>query len=737
MGATLGSGQTESYTSAYIAEAKASTPSAPPASQPASSQRPPVTALDEDVEMTTSQTTIPSDRAVEAAKLKRAQALRGSAVDKGQDDFISLGGASGGVSSALDDGGGDGETARDSSRLVREAASDSDEYEPFVADEQRLGMSRKARRRNAEEERKKISLALEQVHLGPGTGGNDTEDQDAQDEMAWEADQLAKFQDSAPVHTKKARAGNQPSKEEYIPASVPDERPLPLFAASYAALQSKLAEAQTRLDQRKQLIRDAEQTAQTLRTEQEDNRAALDAAVTKRGWFTELNAFVSDLDSFLTAKFPVLLGLERDLVAVARKETARSIRPYIALLNQMVSPGSRSAWPSASFESAGPALGAGHGRGDLAPDTGSQRQALQARWAELWSDVSAPEFRSPTAALPSPDTVQPRDASDSGPAAPSEPQSTALGSDSGSSSSPGSSSLFGRFASWRARYPDEYSAAWGGLSLAQAWSFWARSTTLQVLMADPGEGGFLPDPKKLMAQTSWLAEARAYADGTWPPTTESRGVRTGETAVLGGDEELVLVLLRESILVPLANMVSGHVPDENELAPSGSVPGSWNPWDKEANRRLGELLGEVFRAGAQWTDVQALALLALDHVRAWVEALVSAMPLPDQKEAFVQQLFVLAQSVWPWLSFLLSAPNGASHSYDARIDQASKEATDAPSSEAKKVVDLLDRLMARVARELAPASRDAVQKRVWSETAAGLLRPHLAQTSEVLFTPYA
>lgn len=31
-----------------------------------------------------------------------------------------------------------------------------------------------------------------------------------------------------------------------------------------------------------------------------------------------------------------------------------------------------------------------------------------------------------------------------------------------------------RFADWRARYPDEYNGAFGGLALVQAWEFWAR-----------------------------------------------------------------------------------------------------------------------------------------------------------------------------------------------------------------------------------------------------------------------
>lgn len=572
-------GTSVQYTSAYLAAAKASTPSLHPSANASGIASTPNLSMQLD---TAQSTVIPSEQAVEAAKQRRAQAIKHAEGD----DFVSL------------DAGGE------SSHRLRGTGSDSDEFDAFVADEQALGLSRQARRQNAEEERKRIARTLENVHLGSG----DTDD-DAEEEMAWEAAQLAKFQDTMPPPE-----SAQSTRDKYVPAPIPEERAVPALSAPHTALRVKLAEVKGSISGRNSIIHDARKSLFDLENELRANRTALEASAKKSAWFAELGTFVKDLDSFLAAKFPLLLDLEREVVALARNEAAKGVQSQAAVLDRLIGPNAPSTWPT-------PPIPAEEGLSAIEPN--AQRRALKARWDLMWSDVDAPEFRSAVAGLP--DLQAPASMRDS-PVPESDMQS-----------------LVGRFATWRAQYPEEYMAAWGGLSLAQAWSFWARSDVLSMLLVSCEAGG-LPPARTLLSQP-WLKQARAYADGVWP-TAGASGQH------IGGDEEVVQVLLREAILVPLANVVSGHVPDDSGAQP----PSGWNLWDKDANAHLALVMQGMEQAGAEAADVQALALVALEQAEAWVRPLSQATV--RAKAQVAKALAALLAAIWPWLSLLLASSSG-------------------------------------------------------------------------------
>lgn len=128
------------------------------------------------------------------------------------------------------------------------------------------------------------------------------------------------------------------------------------------------------------------------------------------------------------------------------------------------------------------------------------KESLRSDLDGLLDDVKAPEYQDPDAMsnhTPQPSSIPTRDA-------------------------PHPSSIHTRFTEWRARYPEDYDGAWGGLALAGIWEFWA-----------------LKEPSVV------------FHDGTEEDTSTLRAVQQlskwqvdSHHVAKGGDEEVVISLLR-------------------------------------------------------------------------------------------------------------------------------------------------------------------------------------------------
>ncbi len=138
-------------------------------------------------------THIPDEAFVREAKLSRSRAANSSGAV--QDDFISLGASEkpGLVS-----------TSRGVTERIHGVDEAMDEFDKFAADEERLGLTDHARAEIAEQRRRRMQQAFENVHLN-GAGAASSDDvqgdvigqaEEEEDGMAWEQEQMNRWQDS-------------------------------------------------------------------------------------------------------------------------------------------------------------------------------------------------------------------------------------------------------------------------------------------------------------------------------------------------------------------------------------------------------------------------------------------------------------------------------------------------------------------------------------------------------------
>ncbi|GAB5593190.1 hypothetical protein Unana1_08090 [Umbelopsis nana] len=235
---------------------------------------------------------IPDANAIHAAKKKRELMRQGITIQ--DDDFIPL---------------GDGEP-ENQSRLVREEDEDGDgedEYEKFVGE--RMALGKKAQRQQEARRKAGVRELIEDAE----------EDDDELDEIdRWEQEMI-KY---GGVRSKKVdESESSEMNRNYRPAPIPEQTAIP----SLSVVLSRLSIASRNLEESKE--NHDKQLTQTLKDIEyiKNNRDVtekeLERTSRRYNYFQELKAYVNDLADLLDAKFPELEKVESQFNGLMSQRT--------------------------------------------------------------------------------------------------------------------------------------------------------------------------------------------------------------------------------------------------------------------------------------------------------------------------------------------------------------------------------------------------------------------------------
>ncbi|ORX37954.1 nineteen complex-related protein 2-domain-containing protein [Kockovaella imperatae] len=454
----VASSSSRTYSSEYLSELKAATPSKAPqrvamedgeedeCGISSLAQHKYATQFSEDVSAG-----IPDPAAVAAAKMKRQAAVESAKHDLGE-DYIALGGGQLAVY--------DGEKGpHPESRLMRED-DEGEEGDEDLADytevNDKIFLGKKANKAAARRLRGDIGDMIED---------READSESDEDTKEWEEAQAR-------------RAGRVEDMElerilnrGYIPAPIPASRPVPTLGPAQARLAKSLTEL--RLNQA-EATHNLEGTAKELAMLEEQEkqlRLEVERMEGKREWVEEFRIWVDTLGKFLEEKIPRLEEIEKDALHhlterqdLVNKRRYADISDDLSLflgspmpdpedVDEMGRSRESEAGPSSAVrrsrrsdrearrsrrrttrpaqEDEGYSTDSSLAQGDAEDYRVAQRN-LSRSVQGLLEDVKAEDFRDPTLGLAK------------------------------------------RFGDWRKRYEEEYLQAFGGLALVQAWEFWVR-----------------------------------------------------------------------------------------------------------------------------------------------------------------------------------------------------------------------------------------------------------------------
>ncbi|KAJ8653157.1 hypothetical protein O0I10_011206 [Lichtheimia ornata] len=288
---TMDEQQPSSYTSEVLESLRKSTPSRPAH----------IGAMDDVVEkfpnLMTAQvgsTSIPSANAIHAAKMKREQMRKGIVVHE-EEDFV-----------ALDD-------STEQKRLVREEDEIGDdgeaEYEQYVGE--RLTLNKKAARK-LEAERK--ANAREMI----AEAQEDEEDDDQMEDIErWESN-LIRHGAVRPQRQQEQQRDPYAPPPGYRPALVPTPTQIPALDEAMQHLDIVSNDLNQILQEYDTQLTQMEQNKQNLQSAELDLGNDILRSSERYEYFQSLSSYVNDLGEFLDAKFPELEALEKeahDLIA--------------------------------------------------------------------------------------------------------------------------------------------------------------------------------------------------------------------------------------------------------------------------------------------------------------------------------------------------------------------------------------------------------------------------------------
>ncbi len=307
----------------------------------------------------------------------------------------------------------------------------------------------------------------------------EAEDVDDEDVQEWEMAQVY-----AGGGGWRGRADDEGNKKEekkvYRTAKAPVARPLPTITGASNRLQTSLGLMESSITQRASQIAIIERELTQLDTQEEELRQEVDRVEAKREWMEEFRGWVETLGGFLEEKFPILEEIEKDALrhyternGIIGKRRSDDDLDDLALFlgvapaaegedeveevdemgrtrrrmddsgpqsgmrrarreERQIRRARRRATQSAKIEEEGWSTDSELGEAD-AEDYQTAQSALMTRVKALSSDVAAEDFRDPVLGLAS------------------------------------------RFGGWRKLHEEEYTNAYGGLAMVQAWEYWARS----------------------------------------------------------------------------------------------------------------------------------------------------------------------------------------------------------------------------------------------------------------------
>ncbi|WWD20108.1 hypothetical protein CI109_104583 [Kwoniella shandongensis] len=566
---------------------------------------------------------IPDATAIAAAKTKRSAALEakkhGSLGEMGE-DYIALGGGK----IAIYDGT-DG--PHPESRLMREEDEEGD------GDEDMAEYTEANERMHLGKSANKAAARRLKGEIGEMIADREAEDEDDEETKEWERAQLLKagtWEDEKPA--KVAKGG-------FRPAPIPVARPVPSIASAQNRLAKSLADLDaTKLEGEHNLEVTVRELA-ALEEQERELRLEVEKVEGKREWVEEFRGWVEMLGRFLEEKFPMLEKIEEDSVHVL-KERAEMVNKRrqaddsddLSLFLGVPASGSTESdveevddlgRTRRTENEAGPSSGIRRGRRDEraarrgrrrakatksiadedgfstdstlaegdAEDYAVAQSGLEQRVHALLDDVRAEDFRDPDRGL-------------------------AL-----------------RFGGWRKRFDEEYTNAFGGLALVQAWEFWARgemvgweplrnSSSLESFKwfnslhhysrpAQPANGHeeddmdlddeppLGPDGDLVASMTSSAVVpllTKAFEAGAYDPYSAKQTRRAVDLAdvvaeLMGKDSRKYTALLKAVLLVYHSHLLElstsiNSVTAHNSLPPPGFNPESRPAMERYVRRRI-------------------------------------------------------------------------------------------------------------------------------------------------------
>ncbi|KAI9258992.1 nineteen complex-related protein 2-domain-containing protein [Phascolomyces articulosus] len=227
---------------------------------------------------------IPDANAIHAAKKKREQMRKGY-VDPVEEDFVSL-----------DDQG--------SSRLVREEDEVGDdgegEYEAYVGE--RLTLNKKVARKQEQERRAGVREMIEEAQ---------EEDEDDQDIERWESE-LIRHGGVRPQRKEEKEKDPYAPPPGYRPAEVPIEGSILSLDKAIENLDSTAFGITSTLKHYDLQLEQMQKNMENLTTGEKDLEKEIVRESERYDYFQGLMSYVNDLGEFLDAKFPELETLEKE-----------------------------------------------------------------------------------------------------------------------------------------------------------------------------------------------------------------------------------------------------------------------------------------------------------------------------------------------------------------------------------------------------------------------------------------
>ncbi|KAK1232650.1 hypothetical protein PQX77_004212 [Marasmius sp. AFHP31] len=504
------------YDQASLNELKASTPSsrAPP---------PVIDSYDGDTSMIdvedgsvqsidvldASETVIPAESSVKAAKERRDRLRKNLA--SGTDDYISLS-----LTKSEDHG------PHPESRLVREEdelGEADDEFAEYTGAQERIGLSKKSRKREANKRRGEIQEMIA--------------DADEQDEETaeWEQEQLRRG-----GHLQKDTSSSKPIKQTYKPAPIPPVTAIPTLSQSIARLTQQMASLTTSHSRNTTALTSLAQEREQVDAREQEMRELIGKAEQKRAWFDSFREWVEGVAGFLDEKYPMLEKLEEEHISLVQERfdmvDKRRRQDDDDDLSTFLGP--LPAEPTNDSPDETDELGRTIPKPD--PATQKRQRRTDRLTRHQHRQKNEDEGFSTDSELPLHDEEAYQNAVES---VIKRTKDVLADVKAKEFLDPGK----GQWSVWREKYADSYFGAWGGLGVVSVWEFWAR---LECVGWDP-----IAEPKSLDA-FRWYQGLHDYCRPGDP----------GDNArELGEDGDLVSSMITTAIIPRISKLIEGGALD--------------------------------------------------------------------------------------------------------------------------------------------------------------------------------
>lgn len=547
---------------------------------------------------------IPSEALIAAAKERRKRAAENGT--SAGDDFVSLTDYSQGP--------------HPESRLQREEddlGSGEEDFAQYTGATERLELSRSAREKAQEREKSRRREAME------------LEDGEDDSEKEWEEAQLRRIQ-GAQVDRRKQQQARQPSP--FRAAQIPKTAPLPSISGTSIRLQQRIHDIQATIDAQDVLESEAVKQLQQLHGDEKRNKHDTEAAADKEAWFRELHTFIHSMALFLEEKAPLLQDIEADWtghlaerVKLIQTARATALMDDLALFHGVVSrnvlPWMQNKLPNEDGDalsetrvirrqerSSAPTEVLDELKADDAAAFDRARNDIVRRLEDLFRQVQAPEFREPAARIEK---------------------------EAGQHATLHPSSLVARFHRWRRLYPEEYSNAWGGLTLASVWDFWIRKEMcgwdmLRLHEQRPGS----------LDEFVWYIELAHYGQRSTLASHNTQNGDASQNAPLGGDDEVIQHACTNTVLPMLTKQIELGVFDP------------WQPRHNTSTIELAEQLSYILEKDDARFQSFILSILQCyqSHIQSFAHALQSppsspAPPLSPERPLAMQRVLQITHGL--------------------------------------------------------------------------------------------